>query len=74
MELENSMLKFDLYLAHFLFLFLPFKPSFRMTDYFVSVQSLSHVQIYAVPRTAAYQASLSITNSGVYPNSCPSSQ
>ena len=28
-----------------------------------SVQSLSHVQLFATPWTAAYQASLSITNS-----------
>ena len=28
-----------------------------------SVQSLSHVQLFANPWTAAYQASLSITNS-----------
>ena len=28
-----------------------------------SVQSLSHVQLFATPRTAAYQVSLSITNS-----------
>ena len=30
---------------------------------FSSVQSLSHVQLFATPRTAAHQASLSITNS-----------
>ena len=30
---------------------------------FSSVQSLSHVQLFAIPWTAAYQASLSITNS-----------
>ena len=30
---------------------------------FSSVQSLSHVQVFATPRTAAHQASLSITNS-----------
>ena len=29
---------------------------------FSSVQSLSHVQLYGTPRTAALQASLSITN------------
>ena len=29
----------------------------------LSVQSLSHVQLFPIPRTAAYQASLSITNS-----------
>ena len=28
-----------------------------------SIQSLSHVQLFATPWTAAYQASLSITNS-----------
>ena len=31
---------------------------------FSSVQSLSHVRLFAAPRTAARQASLSITNSG----------
>ena len=31
--------------------------------YFSSVQSLSHVQLFATPWTAAHQASLSITNS-----------
>ena len=30
---------------------------------FSSVQSLSHVRLFATPRTAAHQASLSITNS-----------
>ena len=30
---------------------------------FSSVHSLSHVQLFAIPRTAAHQASLSITNS-----------
>ena len=30
---------------------------------FSSVQSLSHVQLFAIPRTAAQQASLSLTNS-----------
>jgi len=32
-------------------------------DQFSSVQSLSHVQLFAIPWTAARQASLSITNS-----------
>ena len=41
---------------------------------FSSVQSLSHVRFFATPLTAARQASLSITNSTVYSNSCPSSQ
>ena len=39
-----------------------------------SVQWLSLVQLFATPWTAARQASLSITNSGVHSNSCPSSQ
>ena len=30
---------------------------------FISVQSLSHVQLFATPWTAAHQASLSVTNS-----------
>ena len=34
-----------------------------MQTYHQSVQSLSHVQLFATPWTAAYQASLSITNS-----------
>ena len=38
-----------------------------------SVQMLSHVWLFVTPRTVAHQASLSITNSGVYSNSCPSS-
>ena len=41
---------------------------------FSSVQSLSHVQLFATPWTAAHQVSLSITNSWVYPDSCPLSQ
>ena len=43
-------------------------------DYFLtpcSVQSLSHVQLFVTPGTAAYQASLSITNTQSYSNSCP---
>ena len=36
-----------------------------------SVQSLSHVQLFVTPWTAAHQASLSITNSWSLPNSCP---
>ena len=38
---------------------------------FSSVQSLSRVRLFATPWTAARQASLSITDSGLYPNSCP---
>ena len=41
---------------------------------FSSVQSLSHVQLFATPWTAARQASLSITTPGVYSNSCPLSR
>ena len=41
---------------------------------FSSVQSLSRVWLFATPWTAARQASLSITNSGVYSNSCPLTQ
>ena len=41
---------------------------------FSSVQSLSHVRLFATPSITARQASLSITNSRVYSNSCPSSQ
>ena len=41
---------------------------------FSSVQSLSCVWLFATPRTAARQASLSITNSRVHSNSCPLSQ
>ena len=37
---------------------------------FSSVQSLSHVWLFETPWTAACQASLPITNSGVYSNSC----
>ena len=36
-----------------------------------SVQSLSHVQLFATPWTTPCQASLSITNSLIYPSSCP---
>ena len=41
---------------------------------FSSVQSFSHVQLFAIPWTAAHQASLSITNSWSFVNSCASSQ
>ena len=43
------------------------------TVQFSSVQSLSHVLLFATPWTAARQASLSITNchDGVHPNPCP---
>ena len=38
---------------------------------FSSVQSLSHVWLFATPWTAAHQASLSITNSGSPPKPMP---
>ena len=41
---------------------------------FSSVQSLSHVQLFATRWTAACQASLSFTNSQICSNSCPLSQ
>ena len=40
----------------------------------ISVQSLSRVRLFATPRTTVSQASLSITNSQICSNSCPSSQ
>ena len=41
---------------------------------FSSVQLLSHVRFFVTPWITARQASLSLTNSGVYSNSCPSSR
>ena len=41
---------------------------------FSSVQSLSHVRLFATPWTAAHQASLSITTPKACSNSCPLSQ
>ena len=38
-------------------------------DYLISVQSLSRVQLFATPWTAAHQASLSVTNSCSLPKS-----
>ena len=46
----------------------------HVTDSVSSVQSLSHVRLFVTPWPAAHQASLSITNSGVYSNSCPLSR
>ena len=46
----------------------------RFYKKFSSVQSLSRVQLFATPWTAAHQASLSITNSRSSSDSCPSSQ
>jgi len=45
-----------------------------VSDSFNSVQSLSCVQLFATPWTAARQASLSITNSQSLPNPCPLSR
>ena len=39
-----------------------------------SVQSLSPVRLFATLWTGTHQGSLSITNPGVYPNSCPVSR
>ena len=41
---------------------------------FSSIQSLSHVRLFAIPWTTARQASLSITNFQSLPKSCPLSQ
>ena len=46
----------------------------KIVNQFSSVQSLSRVRLFATPWIAAHQASLSITNSGVHSNSCPSTQ
>ena len=43
-------------------------------NYICFVQLLSHVWLFATPWTAACQASLSITNSWSFSNSCPLSQ
>ena len=40
---------------------------------FSLIQSLCHVQLFVTPWLSARQASLSITNTRVYSNSCPSS-
>ena len=50
------------------------RPYVRLLSQFSSVQSLSCVQLFVTPGTAAHQASLSITNSRSYSNSCPSSR
>ena len=42
--------------------------------HFSSVQSLSPVRLFATPRIAARQGSISTPTPGVYPNSCPLSQ
>ena len=53
---------------------MPFTPHTIICLQFSSVQSLSRVRLFVTPWIAAQQASLSITNSGVCSNSCPSSQ
>ena len=52
---------------------MPSSPSALNLSPISSVQLVSHVQLFATPWTAARQASLSITNSRGYSNSCPSS-
>ena len=49
-------------------------PIFNNNFQFNTVQSLSHVRLFATPWTTAGQASLSITNSRSLPNSCPLSR
>ena len=51
-------------LGGFCFKYQPFKyQMLRISNCISSVQSLSHVQLFVTPWTAAHQASLSITNS-----------
>ena len=45
-----------------------------LSSQFSSVQLLSRIWLFTTPWTAAHQASLCITNSGIYSDSCPSSQ
>ena len=47
---------------------------FSSLSTFSSVRLFSHVWLFVISWTAARQASLSITNSWVYSNSCPLSQ
>ena len=44
-------------------IFTRYMPRRRIAGSFISVQSLSHVQLFVIPWTAAHQASLFITNS-----------
>ena len=54
-----------------------FSPRFTLSEkkmvrlWISSLQSLSHVQLFVTPWTAAHQASLSIITPRVHPNSCP---
>ena len=51
-----------------------FYTNFTDINVVVAVQSLSRVQLFVTPWTAACPASLSFTVSGICSNSCPSSQ
>ena len=57
-----------------LYKILVFTQCLPTTETFSSVQSLSHVQLFVTPRTAAHQASLSFTSPGACSNSGPLSQ
>ena len=65
MAIELVMLSNHLILCHLLLLSFPASRSFPTSQFFCisSVQSLSHVRLFATPWMAAHQASLSITNS-----------
>ena len=53
----------------------PFNSTWNINLYLLSsVQWLSRVQLFVTPCITACQASLSITNSGIHPNSHPSSR
>ena len=50
------------------------KGKYHIVPLIISVQSLSSVQLFAAPRTAAHQASCPSPTPGACSNSCPSSQ
>ena len=50
-----------------------FKPAWKSSSWFSSVQSLSHVWLFATPWTEAHQDSLTSPTPGACSNSCPSS-
>ena len=52
-------------------IFIPIPKKGNVKEVSISVQSLSHAQHFVTTWTAACQASLSITNSWAYSNSCP---
>ena len=58
--------------SHIVGRFFTNEPPGKSWTKFSSVQSFSHVRLFATPWTSAHQASLSITNS-YHPNPCPSS-